>query len=62
MPCPRCVHVAASRMESTGIAGEVQLSADTFERIKDRFVCHVRGKIAVKGKVSGLGGLGGGEL
>ncbi|GIL63830.1 hypothetical protein Vafri_17794 [Volvox africanus] len=40
----------ASRMESTGIAGEIQLSCTTYELIKDRFQCKVRGKIAVKGK------------
>ncbi|GLI65984.1 hypothetical protein VaNZ11_009671, partial [Volvox africanus] len=40
----------ASRMESTGVAGEIQLSCTTYELIKDRFHCKVRGKIAVKGK------------
>ncbi|KAG2501369.1 hypothetical protein HYH03_001159 [Edaphochlamys debaryana] len=40
----------ASRMESTGIAGEIQLSSTTYELIRERFSCKVRGKIAVKGK------------
>ncbi|GFR42712.1 hypothetical protein Agub_g3635, partial [Astrephomene gubernaculifera] len=40
----------ASRMESTGVAGEIQLSCTTFELIRERFQCKLRGKIAVKGK------------
>lgn len=40
----------ASRMESGGIPGHIQVSAPTYELIKDRFVCDPRGPIAVKGK------------
>ncbi len=40
----------ASRMESHGIPGEVQLSETTYEHLKDHFNCEKRGKIDVKGK------------
>jgi class 3 adenylate cyclase len=40
----------ASRMESNGLAGRVQISRETYELIKDDFVCEARGEIAVKGK------------
>ncbi len=40
----------ASRMESHGVAGRIQISSATRELIKDRFECESRGKIAVKGK------------
>ncbi len=40
----------ASRMESGGIAGEIQITEATFELIKDDFVCEQRGRIEVKGK------------
>jgi adenylate cyclase len=40
----------ASRMESSGVAGKVQISRATYELIKDEFVCEPRGKVQVKGK------------
>jgi histidine kinase len=38
----------ASRLESGGEAGEVNISRSTHELVKDRFDCAYRGKIAVK--------------
>ena len=38
----------ASRMESNGIPGKVNISATTYELIKDRFACNYRGKIYAK--------------
>ncbi|MDV6234601.1 adenylate/guanylate cyclase domain-containing protein [Leptospira ellisii] len=40
----------ASRMESSGIPGEVNVSSETYERIKTFFVCEHRGKIQAKNK------------
>jgi adenylate cyclase len=40
----------ASRMESEGARGAIQVSSSTYELIKDRFVCVPRGVIPVKGK------------
>jgi guanylate cyclase len=40
----------ASRMESHGSAGTVQISRATFLLVKDEFVCVPRGTVAVKGK------------
>ena len=40
----------ASRMESHGIEGEIQISEDTFYKIADEFECEVRGEIEIKGK------------
>lgn len=40
----------ASRMESEGIPGSIQISATSYELIKDGFVCEPRGPIEVKGK------------
>jgi class 3 adenylate cyclase len=40
----------ASRMESSGIPGSIQMTRATYERIEDRFVCEPRGPVAVKGK------------
>ena len=40
----------ASRMESSGEAGRVNVSEATYERIKDFFACTPRGNIAAKGK------------
>ncbi len=40
----------ASRMESSGIPGQIQVSASTCELIRDRFACQPRGVISVKGK------------
>jgi class 3 adenylate cyclase len=38
----------ASRMESNGSPEKVNISSTTYELIKDRFVCHHRGKIHAK--------------
>jgi adenylate cyclase len=43
------VNVAA-RMETTGVAGKIQISQDTYERLRDEFVLESRGEIEVKGK------------
>ena len=40
----------ASRMESHGVVGEIQISESTFELVKERFEVEARGAIAVKGK------------
>ena len=40
----------ASRMESHGIAGKIQLTAATYERLREKFLFEDRGKIPVKGK------------
>jgi adenylate cyclase len=40
----------ASRMESTGIAGKIQVSEATYALIKDRFEFEARGEIEVRGK------------
>ena len=40
----------ASRMESEGIPGSIQVTKATYELIRDQFVCEPRGVIAVKGK------------
>jgi adenylate cyclase len=40
----------ASRMESSGEPNKIQVTAATYERIKDRFWLQERGEIAVKGK------------
>ncbi|MCX7861511.1 MAG: HD domain-containing protein [Bacteroidales bacterium] len=40
----------ASRMESSGVANEINISGDTYNRIKDYFVCEYRGKLPVKYK------------
>lgn len=40
----------ASRMESHGKRGEVQITRDTWLRIKDDFACEPAGKIDIKGK------------
>ncbi len=42
----------ASRMESHGVAGRIQMSASAYEVLKDEFVCEPRGAIDVKGKGS----------
>ena len=39
----------ASRMESTGIPGEIQLSVETRRLLPDRFRCDIRGNVALKG-------------
>ena len=40
----------ASRMESHGISGAVQITQATYELVKDEFVCEPRGTVDVKGK------------
>ena len=40
----------ASRMESEGVAGSIQIGGSTYELIHDEFVCEPRGTISVKGK------------
>ena len=40
----------ASRMESSGEAGKVNISEATYELVKDKFNCIPRGKILAKGK------------
>ncbi|NKB80762.1 MAG: response regulator [Nitrospirales bacterium] len=40
----------ASRMESSGEAGRINISCDTYERVKDWFSCEPRGKIQAKNK------------
>lgn len=40
----------ASRMESHGMGGTIQITRATYELIKDEFVCEPRGTVDVKGK------------
>jgi adenylate cyclase len=40
----------ASRMESSGIPGQVNISGTTYELVKDHFICTHRGKILAKNK------------
>jgi adenylate cyclase len=40
----------ASRMESHGTPGEIQITRQTYELLKDEFLCRPRGTIMVKGK------------
>ena len=40
----------ASRMESNGLPGKIQVTAATYERVKEQFVFEERGNITVKGK------------
>lgn len=40
----------ASRMESHGIPGQIQISEYTYELIKEKFHCEPRGLIDIKGK------------
>ncbi len=42
------MYLPASRMESNGLPGRVNISADTYELVKDRFECSYRGKIDAK--------------
>jgi class 3 adenylate cyclase len=37
-------------MESAGEVGKVNISQNTFEKVKDQFKCLHRGKIEAKGK------------
>ena len=40
----------ASRMESHGESGKIQITRETYELVKDDFECEYIGEIAVKGK------------
>jgi adenylate cyclase len=40
----------ASRMESQGTPGDIQITGATYELLKDDFVCDCRGTLTVKGK------------
>lgn len=40
----------ASRMESHGTPGQIQIARATYELIKDEFICEPRGTVSVKGK------------
>ena len=40
----------ASRMESSGTPGMINVSERTYERVKDFFVCEPRGKVVIKDK------------
>ncbi len=40
----------ASRMESQGVAGRVQVSEATYVLVKDDFLCEERGAIEVRGR------------
>jgi adenylate cyclase len=40
----------ASRMESQGLPGAIQVTQDVYERLQDRFIFQPRGEIPVKGK------------
>jgi guanylate cyclase len=37
-------------MESHGTPGEIQITRETYELLKDEFACRPRGTILVKGK------------
>jgi guanylate cyclase len=40
----------ASRMESSGEQGRIQIGESTYELIKERFICEPRGTVNIKGK------------
>ena len=40
----------ASRMESHGTAGHIQITRATYELLKDEFECEPRGRVTIKGK------------
>ena len=40
----------ASRMESSGEPGKVNISGTTYELVKDKFTCEFRGEVEAKGK------------
>ena len=40
----------AARMESTGEPGRVNISHDTYLRVRNHFICQHRGKVFAKGK------------
>ncbi|NUM34483.1 MAG: response regulator [Candidatus Brocadiae bacterium] len=40
----------ASRMESHGISGSIQVSSATYEKLKEKYILEQRGNISIKGK------------
>jgi class 3 adenylate cyclase len=40
----------ASRMESSGMPGKIQITETTCKLIEDEFLCNPRGKVELKGK------------
>jgi len=40
----------ASRMESSGVEGKINISKDTYEYVKDFFECEYRGQVKAKNK------------
>ncbi|TAE18713.1 MAG: hypothetical protein EAZ95_03595, partial [Bacteroidetes bacterium] len=40
----------ASRMESSGVVGKVNISGATYQLVKDKFKCTFRGKVEAKNK------------
>jgi adenylate cyclase len=40
----------ASRMESHGVPGKIQITGEMYELLKDEFICEPRGVIEIKGK------------
>jgi adenylate cyclase len=40
----------ASRMESQGVPGKIQIARNTYELIRQEFRCRPRGTLTVKGK------------
>ena len=40
----------ASRMESSGIVGEINISSSTYDLVKELFLCEHRGKVSAKNK------------
>ncbi|MDY7014665.1 MAG: adenylate/guanylate cyclase domain-containing protein, partial [Cyanobacteriota bacterium] len=40
----------ASRMEASGEPGKIQVTAETYERLKDKYVFEKRGTVSIKGK------------
>ena len=40
----------ASRMESSGLPGKIQVTQATYERLQDRYQFEKRGQVAVKGR------------
>lgn len=40
----------AARMESSGLAGEINISRTTYDRVRQNFVCEARGQVLAKGK------------
>jgi class 3 adenylate cyclase len=40
----------ASRMESQGMPGKIQITQTTYELIQEDFICESNGSVSVKGK------------